>query len=197
MSVPRHQVLLRYIELLQRWNQSINLVGRADMPVLWQRHIADSLQLGSVCGPLPARAIDMGSGAGFPGLILAIQFGLPVALIEEDQRKAAFLREAARVTGAPVTVHAEKIERAAVPPAPLVIARGLAPLPRLLEYAERLLEPGGVCWFPKTRNVDTELAEAARQWTMRVERVPSLTDANGVILRIREIKRVGSRSDIA
>jgi 16S rRNA (guanine527-N7)-methyltransferase len=193
MSEPFQQSLRRYVELLQRWNKSINLVSRADMPLLWQRHIADSLQLGSPFGPLPSRAIDLGSGAGLPGMILAIRFRLPVALIEEDQRKAAFLREAARVTGAPVTVHAEAIERTTVPPAPLVVARGLAPVARLLGYAERLLEPGGECWFPKSRAVDAELAEAALYWTMKVERVPSLTDVNGIVLRLSEIARVGDR----
>jgi 16S rRNA (guanine527-N7)-methyltransferase len=190
MSLPRHEALSRFAELLARWNTTINLVSRGDLPVLWRRHIADSLQLGSLCGPLPACAIDLGSGAGFPGLILAIQFALPVALVEEDQRKAAFLREAARVTGAPVTVHADKIERVTLPPAPLVIARGLAPVSRLLAHAERLLEPGGECWFPKTRAVEAELAEAGRQWSMQVQRVPSLTDASGVILRISGVRRV-------
>jgi 16S rRNA (guanine527-N7)-methyltransferase len=124
-------------------------------------------------------------------LILAIQFGLPVALVEEDQRKAAFLREAARVTQAPVTVHAEKIEQVRLAPAPLVIARGLASVDRLLDYAARLVAPGGECWFPKTRAVDAELADASRHWTMRVDRVPSLTNLSGVILRISEINRRG------
>lgn len=179
-----------FVALLLRWNRSINLIGRGDIPMLWHRHLADSLQLGSICGALPERAIDMGSGAGFPGLILAIQFGLPVALIEEDQRKVAFLREAARVTGAPVSVHATNIETATVLPAPLVMARALAPVSRLLDYAVPLLEPGGVCWFLKTRSVDPELEEASRRWRMRVERIPSLTAANGLVLRLSDIMRV-------
>jgi 16S rRNA (guanine527-N7)-methyltransferase len=189
MFPPPHQALSRFAELLERWNTTINLVSPGDMPVLWRRHIADSLQLGSLCGPMPGRAIDLGSGSGFPGLILAIQFGLPVALVEEDQRKAAFLREAVRVTGAPATVHADKIERVSLPPAPLVIARALAPVSRLLAHAERLLAAEGECWFPKTRSVEAELAEAARNWSMQVQRVPSLTDASGVILRISAIRR--------
>jgi 16S rRNA (guanine527-N7)-methyltransferase len=189
MFPPPHQALSRFAELLERWNTTINLVSPGDMPVFWRRHIADSLQLGSLCGPLPGRAIDLGSGSGFPGLILAIQFGLPVALVEEDQRKAAFLREAVRVTGAPATVHADKIERVSLPPAPLVIARALAPVSRLLAHAERLLAAEGECWFPKTRSVEAELAEAARNWSMQVQRVPSLTDASGVILRISAIRR--------
>ena len=100
--------------MLRKWNATINLVSAADLPLLWPRHIEDSLQLGTIAGPLPPRAIDLGSGAGFPGLILAIAFGIEVDLIEQDQRKAAFLREAMMVTGAHAHVHAMKIERANV-----------------------------------------------------------------------------------
>jgi 16S rRNA (guanine527-N7)-methyltransferase len=188
-ALPQDAALARYVALLLRWNRSINLIGRADERLVWQRHIADSLQLGRLRAPLPARAIDLGSGAGFPGLVLAIRFRLPVALIEEDQRKAAFLREAVRITEAPATVHAEAIERTTVPPAPLVMARALAPLPRLLDWAAPLLLPGGECWFPKGRSAEAELAEAERAWSMRVERVPSETDPEGVILRISDLVR--------
>ncbi len=176
-------------QTLERWNGAINLVSRRDLPHLRTRHIADSLQLGALPTPLPARAIDLGSGGGFPGLVLAIAYGMPVDLIEEDRRKCAFLREAARLTGAPATVHAERIERAVLTPAPLVTARALAPLVRLLDYAERLLAPGGECRFLKGREVDAELAEAERGWSMRVERFASRTDPSGVILRLSGIAR--------
>jgi len=192
LSVPAMSAFARlqtFMDLLLRWNASINLVSRGDIPHLWPRHVADSLQLGHLLGPLPERAIDLGSGGGFPGMVLAIAFNLPVDLIEEDQRKCAFLREAARITGAPATVHAVRIQKAAVPAAPLVIARGLAPVPRLLDLAAPLLSGDGQCWFPKTTSVDTELREAARHWTMTVERIASLTDANGVILRLSAIGR--------
>lgn len=186
--VPDHADRLRlYVEVLQRWNRAINLVGRRDMADVWERHIQDSLQLGTIGWPLPARAIDLGSGAGFPGLILSIAFGLPVDLIEEDQRKAAFLREAARVTGARAVVHAVKIEMAKIPPAPLVTARALAPLHRLLSYAAPLLTPEGECWFLKGTTVDAELAEAAAHWSMRVQKLPSRTAGGGVLLRVSEL----------
>jgi 16S rRNA (guanine527-N7)-methyltransferase len=180
-----------YEDLLRKWNATINLVSAADLPMLWPRHIEDSLQLGSIAGPLPSRAIDLGSGAGFPGLILAIAFGIAVDLIEQDQRKAAFLREAVSVTGAPARVHAVKIERAKVSPAPLVVSRALAPLPTLLRLAKPLLTDDGFCLFPKSRAVETEITEAERHWSMRVERLPSTTDANGVILRIGDLRPVG------
>lgn len=182
--------LQRYVELLRRWNRSINLVSARDIPGLWTRHIADSLQLATLWSRRPERAIDLGSGGGFPGLVLAIAYGVHFDLVEQDRGKAAFLREAARMTGAPVTVVATKIEDAAVPPAPLVTARGLAPLSRLLGYAENLLMPGGECLFLKSRGVEAEIAEAALEWTMRIERIPSRTDSSGVVLRVWDIARV-------
>jgi 16S rRNA (guanine527-N7)-methyltransferase len=182
--------LQRYMELLQRWNRSINLVSARDISVLWSRHVADSLQLGELWRKRPERAIDLGSGGGFPGLVLAIQYGVHFDLIEQDQGKAAFLREAARVTGAAVAVIATKIEAAAVARAPLVTARGLAPLPRLLGYAENLLTPDGECLFLKSRGVEAEIAEATRTWTMHIDQFPSHTDSNGVILRVSGIARV-------
>src|SRR5271154_6203871 len=108
VTFRQHPALTAYVDLLRKWNATINLVSAADLQLLWPRHIEDSLQLGSIAGPLPPRAIDMGSGAGFPGLVLAIAFGIEVDLIEQDQRKAAFLREAIMVTGARARVHAAK-----------------------------------------------------------------------------------------
>jgi 16S rRNA (guanine527-N7)-methyltransferase len=183
--------LAAYEALLRKWNATINLVSGTDLPLLWPRHIEDSLQLGSIAGPLPPRAIDLGSGAGFPGLILSIAFAIEVDLIEQDQRKAAFLREAVMVTGANARVHAMKIERVKLPPAPLVVSRALAPLPVLLRLAKPLLTDDGCCLFPKTRAVEPEITEAERLWSMRLERLPSMTDPNGVILRIGELRPIG------
>ncbi len=140
--------------------------------------------------PLPARAIDLGSGAGFPGLILALATGVPFDLIEADQRKATFLTEAARVTGAPVHVHATRIESAGLAPAPLVTARAVAPLSKLLALATPLLAPGGQCLFLKGANVQSELTHAASQWHMHVERVLSRTAPDACILRISNPSRV-------
>jgi 16S rRNA (guanine527-N7)-methyltransferase len=180
-----------YVDLLRKWNGTINLVSAADLPLLWPRHIKDSLQLGTIAGPLPSRAIDLGSGAGFPGLVLAIAFGIEVDLIEQDQRKAAFLREAVMVTGAPARVHAIRIERAKLSPAPLVVCRALAPLPMLLRLAKPLLADDGFCLFPKSRAAETEITEAERHWSMRIDRLPSLTDSSGMILRIGDLHPVG------
>jgi 16S rRNA (guanine527-N7)-methyltransferase len=178
------------VELLVRWNPTVNLVSPGDLPNLWDRHIADSLQLVPLIDPVPERAIDLGSGAGFPGLILAITTGIPFDLIEADQRKSAFLREAIRVTSAPARVHTTRIEAAAVAPAPLLTARALAPLPKLLPLAAPLLAPNGTCLFLKGANVQTELTDAAAGWHMRAENIPSRTSPGACILRITDLARV-------
>ncbi len=126
--------------LLLRWNGTINLIGRADADPesVWDRHVANSLRLLPLMPPGAMAATDLGSGAGLPGLVLAVATGVPFALVEADRRKAAFLAEAARVTAAPVTVHCARIEAVRLGPAPLVTARALASLPRLLGYAAPL-----------------------------------------------------------
>jgi len=181
--------LTLYQELLLRWNSRINLVSRADEGNLWRRHILDSLQLAALVPALTERAIDLGSGAGFPGLVLSICTGIPFDLIEADQRKCAFLREAARETGAPALVHAVRIEKALVHPATLVTARALAPLPVLLDLAYRFLLPGGVALFPKGADADRELTEAGTKWNMSVERFPSRTAAHATIIKLSEVAR--------
>jgi 16S rRNA (guanine527-N7)-methyltransferase len=190
LDPPVRAALDAYEALLRKWNATINLVSAADVPLLWPRHIEDSLQLGSIAGPLPPRAIDFGSGAGFPGLILAIAFGIEVELIEQDQRKAAFLREAVMVTGARARVHAMKIERVTLPPAPLIVCRALATLPVLLGWAKPLLTDDGFCLFAKTAAAEPEIAKAQRHWSMRIDRIPSRTDPNGVILRVSELRPI-------
>jgi 16S rRNA (guanine527-N7)-methyltransferase len=179
----------RFAALLLRWNSKVNLVARTDEPFLWVRHIADSLQLAPLMTPRPERAIDLGSGAGFPGLILALATGVLFDLIEADQRKAAFLREAARVTSAPVRIHPIRIEAAQLPPAPLITARAVAPLPKLLALAAPLLAPGGMCLFLKGANADAELTHAATQWQMQADGIPSRTAPGARILRITELSR--------
>lgn len=180
----------RFLTLVLAWNRTINLVGKQDEAQLRQRHLEDSLALLPHLPEGFERAIDLGSGGGFPGLVLAIATGRHFDLVEADQRKAAFLREAARITGAPASVHAVRIETARLPPAPLVTARALAPLPTLLAWAAPLLAPGGVCVFPKGRTAGEELTEARRQWHMRVEQWSNPLAPDARILRLSEISRV-------
>jgi 16S rRNA (guanine527-N7)-methyltransferase len=191
-EVPREtsEALDQFASLLLRWNRTVNLIAPGDESSLWQRHIADSLQLAPLMHPRPDRAIDLGSGAGFPGLILALTTGIQFELIEADQRKAAFLREAARITGAPVGVHASRIEATHLGPAPLITARALAPLPKLLALAAPLLAPGGTCLFLKGSSAQAELTATAAQWHMQVQCFPSQTAPNACILRISDLHRV-------
>jgi len=180
-----------FVDLLGFWQRRINLVASAEPDAVWRRHVLDSARLLTLLPAGCRTLVDLGSGAGFPGLVLAI-LGVPeVHLVEADRRKAAFLREAARVTGtAGVRVHARRIEDLEPFPADAVTARALAPLPRLLALAEPWLAAGAVGLFPKGREVEAELTEAARSWTMELERLPGAAAPEGCILRIREARRV-------
>jgi 16S rRNA (guanine527-N7)-methyltransferase len=181
--------LSAYVDLLQRWSGHLNLVGRSTLADPWRRHILDSAQLLPLVPAGATGLVDFGSGAGFPGLVLAI-LGVPgVELIEADSRKCAFLREAARVAAAAVEIHPRRIE--AVPPhvVAVVTARGLAPLDRLLTFAEPFLGPATLCLFPKGERVAEELTGARKAWNMAVAHYASLSDPRGVILRVSEITR--------
>ncbi|WP_254065723.1 16S rRNA (guanine(527)-N(7))-methyltransferase RsmG [Acidisoma sp. L85] len=192
-SVPMADSSLRariepLVDLVERWNDTIRLVSRRDIPELWRRHVEDSLQLLPFVPPEVRRAIDLGSGAGFPGLIVSVALGLHVDLVEADQRKAAFLREAIHRLGADATVHAERIEGLAIPPAELVTARALSALPQLCGYAAPLLAAGGLCLFLKGAGVEAEIQAAEAAWHMTVQSFPSRTDPSGRILAITDLR---------
>ena len=188
MSEARLRLL---VALVERWSPKINLVSRYDLPLLWERHVEDSLALAPLIPPGTAAAIDLGSGAGFPGLVLAIATGISFTLIESDARKAAFLQEAARLTAAPAAVVNARIETAGTTPAPLVTARALAPLARLIGLALPHLAPGGVCLFPKGQDAEAELTAARRVWQMEVERFAG-TGPQASILKVSNIRHVGA-----
>ena len=181
------------LDLLARWQPAINLVGRASLADPWRRHVLDSAQLTAHLPPDVGSLVDLGSGAGFPGMVLAIM-GMPnVRLVESDQRKAQFLREVARATGTQVVVQAERAERLAGPPAAVVTARALAPLPRLLPLVEPFLAADSVCLLLKGAAVSNELTEAARSWHMVAEMFPSLSAPAGIVLKLRGIGRACDR----
>jgi 16S rRNA (guanine527-N7)-methyltransferase len=182
----------RLKSLLLDWNRRINLVAERDEGAIERRHIMDSLQLWPLL-PVEGPLADLGSGAGFPGLVLALVAERPVHLIESNRRKAAFLIEASRILGlSHVQVHPMRIEAVPLSGMAVVTARALAPLSDLLPHAVRLLAPGGVAVSPKGRNAEAELTEAARHWTMRIERFQSRTDPEATILRLSDIRRVGA-----
>jgi 16S rRNA (guanine527-N7)-methyltransferase len=201
-GVPRETLegLMRYADLLVAWQARLNLIAPSTIPDLWRRHMLDSAQLlplieasGAVGPDRPL--IDLGSGAGFPGLVLAIMGVAPVILIESDAKKCAFLRESSRVSGrvAPESVDIIRDRTEKLPPRPagVVTARALAPLPQLLGLAEPFLTRDSICLFLKGQDVAVELTEATKYWNITAEQVPSKTDPTGTILCLRGVHRVG------
>ena len=177
-----------YVAQLRRWQPVKNLVGPGTLAEVWSRHVADALQL-LVLAPEARTWLDLGSGAGIPGLILAIAGaprGIRVDLVESNARKSAFLTETARLTGAPARVRNARIEAVVAEYAgvDVVCARALAPLERLLEWTAPLLKTGTTGLFPKGREVRAELTRAAARWTVGHDLVPSRTDADARIVRI-------------
>jgi 16S rRNA (guanine527-N7)-methyltransferase len=185
--------LREFVALLLHWQTRINLIGPSTIGQVWHRHIADSLQLLPFLPPPPAAILDLGSGAGFPGLALALAKSFEAHLVESNSKKTAFLREAIRHTGVSAIVHERRIEtvnHAMVPDRiAAVTARALSPLPQLLDYAEPWLTEGVPGYFHKGQHVDVELTEAAKSWKLTYVKHPSLTDPKAVILEIREALR--------
>lgn len=183
-------LLAAYEATLRKWQPKINLVGPSTLPDAWRRHFLDSAQLYPLIPESARVLVDLGSGAGFPGLVLAIM-GVPeVHLVESDARKCAFLREAARAANAKVTVHNKRIEAVTGVEADVVTARALAPLNDLLAWAHPFIGNRGVAVFPKGQNVAEELTDTTKYWKMRTERFDSRTDPTGTILRVSGIDRV-------
>ena len=181
------QRLESYVALLDKWNRRINLVSRAGMADVWRRHILDSAQILRYLPPRCRRLVDLGSGAGFPGLVLAI-FGVHgVELIESDGRKCAFLAEAARLAGVSVIIHNQRIEEMAPSPADVITARACASLEKLCHYAARFWAPHTCLIALKGTHIDEELPEATKCWSMQAERHPSLTDPKATVICIRQL----------
>lgn len=195
MDVSRETLmrLAAYVDLLVKWQRAVNLVGPSTLNDVWRRHILDSLQLMPYSPEQTASALDLGSGAGLPGLILAIAGVKGMTLVESDARKVAFLREAARVTETELEVFHGRIEALPARKADLVTARALTSVSGLLGYTWPYLKPDGRCLFLKGRGVDDELKEAESLWEMRVTKYPSRTAPDGVILQLEGIHRVGHR----
>lgn len=179
-----------YHALLLKWQPKINLVGPATVADAWRRHFLDSAQLSSLLPEGTRRIADLGSGAGFPGLVLAAMGAGEVHLVESDVRKCAFLREAAREMAVDVKVHNKRIEAAGALGVDVVTARALAPIADLLRLGAPLLREGGGFLFLKGRNVDAELTEATKYWIMAVQRTPSRSDEEGCILRLSDVRPV-------
>lgn len=196
-DVPRETMdkLKAYVDLTLKWTPKINLIGKSTIPHIWSRHIADSLQIVELADENTKTWMDIGSGAGFPGLVAAIVLEKKnpecrVTLVDSDVRKCLFLRTVVRELGLNVDVISERIQNLETSPSEVLSARALAPLGDLLTMVEGLLSPKGVCLFLKGGDVDSELTAASGSWKMTTEQIPSATDPNGVILRIGDLARV-------
>jgi 16S rRNA (guanine527-N7)-methyltransferase len=175
--------LERYVALLRKWQPAINLVGTRTLADVWRRHMLDSAQLAKLASG--GRWIDLGSGAGFPGMVLAIMGVGAVHLAESDQRKAAFLSTVAHETGAKAVIRMGRIEAMRPEIFEVVTARAVAPLADLLRLAQHFVGENTVCLFPKGQDIDAELTEAAKCWKFDHELVPSRTDPRGSIAIVR------------
>jgi 16S rRNA (guanine527-N7)-methyltransferase len=179
--------LIAYCHQIERWNKTINLVSKSSVPLIWQRHVLDSAQI----YPMGQDGLwlDIGSGGGLPGIVMAIMGAPDVILVESDQRKATFLRETVRILGLNCRVMNSRIE--SLPPigAKTLSARALAPLTDLLIYAKLHLSPGGVAVFQKGRTAQDEVAEALMSWRFDCQINPSRTDPESAILVLQNIEK--------
>lgn len=181
--------LEQYIDLLKHWQRAINLVGADTLKDPWRRHLLDSAQLVNYLPVHPAMILDLGSGAGLPGLILGILGAHNIHLVESDQRKAQFLKEASRRLEIDTTVHAHRIEDLKPIKPAVITARALAPLPRLLDLASPFLKDNTICLFLKGKHWKDELTLARKSWMMSHQLFPSLSDPAASVLKLREIER--------
>jgi 16S rRNA (guanine527-N7)-methyltransferase len=184
----------RFVALLLKWQQTTNLIAASTVPIVWTRHIADSLQLLDLA-PQAKTWVDVGTGGGFPGLVIACALcgeeGREVHLVEGSTKKAAFLREAVAATEAPARVHAVRMENFVetfAGKADIVTARAVSPLSSLLGQCWPLLKHGTLGVFPKGQDVDAELTEAAKCWKMEADLVPSRTDPRARIVMVRALE---------
>lgn len=188
VSHETRQKLTRYAELLLEWNERFNLVADSTLPDLWTRHFLDSAQLYPLLPPQARSLVDLGSGAGFPGLVLAIM-GVPeVHLIESIGKKASFLEAVTTELAPNAVVHRARIETVRTIHADVVTARALSSLPDLLSLSAPFMKKGSVGFYLKGEKADAELTEARKYWTFEAEKKDSLSSASGKILIIRELK---------
>jgi 16S rRNA (guanine527-N7)-methyltransferase len=194
-----HEVLAkldRYAELLAEWNQRFNLVAPSTIPHIWSRHFLDSCQLLPLIPETHRILVDLGSGAGFPGLVLAILGVSEVHLVESTGKKAEFLRLVAKTLGLNAVIHQSRAENLRGLKADIITARALAPLNELLPLAVPLMKKDSLCLFLKGQKAEAELTEAKKSWMFDCTRTQSLSDSSGTILAIRNIRKNASRKPL-
>ncbi len=181
--------LIAYYDLLVKWQAKVNLVGPDTIGDAWSRHFLDSLQLLPLLPSLDITLMDIGSGAGFPGMVLAVCGVRDVHLVESDQKKIIFLREVSRVTDTKVTLHAKRVEHVKHEKVDVITSRACSDLDTLLTYSSPNVSHETICLFPKGRNYTTEVNDALKHWQFEHIVVPSVTDTQGVVLKIKDLRR--------
>jgi len=194
VSRETFEKLEAFTQLVLKWNRKINLIGRSTADQVWKRHIADGLQLTELAYP-NSTWVDLGSGAGIPGLIIAAKKAETakspdITLVESDERKCIFLAAAAREMDLTVDIQQRRIEEPTSKRYDVVSARALAPLDQLLTYAEPYLSDNGICLFPKGEKADSELTQARESFHISMTKIQSVTDSSASILRVQEFSRV-------
>ena len=182
----------RFVQLVTKWNPAINLVAKNSLADVWVRHIKDSVQLIPLA-PIERAWIDLGSGGGFPGIVVSVILKeiapeTCMYLVESDARKAAFLREASRTLRINCQVINQRIEEINLPPAPVISARALAHLDKLLHISERIIDSDGVCLFMKGKSYQDEVRLARESWNFDCEVIQSTTSAEAAVLKVRNIE---------
>jgi len=182
--------LKRYVGVLTEWNAQHNLVSAGSLADVWRRHVWDCAQLVRYVPDEAKTLADMGAGAGFPGLVLAelLREKVQVTLFEATAKKARFLEAAAAAMQLKVIVRNLRIEDAPAQKFDVITARAMAPLPKLLSYAQKFVGKDSVCLFPKGQNVESELTEAKKNWKLKVRKHQSLSDPSGTVLEVRELQ---------
>jgi 16S rRNA (guanine527-N7)-methyltransferase len=196
VSRESHERLTILVALLLDWQKHINLISPATIPDVWNRHVIDSVQLLSLIPAGVTAIADLGSGAGFPGLVLAATHPATVHMFESNGKKAAFLSEALRQMKCAGVVHRDRLEplqaSAHMPNVQVVTARAFAPMPLLLSLAEPFMRKGAIALFHKGQDVAAELEEAAKSWQVVYKKHPSEIDSLSVIVEVKELTRVQS-----
>lgn len=182
--------LTLYYDLLVKWQSKVNLVGPDTIADAWKRHFLDSLQLAYFIENRDGIIVDIGTGAGFPGLVLAIA-GYDVHLIESDTKKVSFLKEVARITHTNVAIHHNRVENISIDNVSVIVSRACAPLEKLFSYSEKFVSHGTICLFHKGKNYSKDIEDANSHWQFDVAALPSVTDVEGVILKVENLRKRG------
>ena len=195
VSRETYQSLQAFGELVEKWNRAINLVSKSTVEDLWSRHIVDSAQLFPLTEPGVRHWVDVGSGGGFPGIVVAVLAkelypDLRFTLVEVDQRKSAFLRDACRKLGLEAVVLSERIENIVPLEADVLSARALAPLSGLMKIADLHMTPGGTALFLKGSHYEAEVEVARNDWAFDLTAIPSVTGSESAVLQVKRIKHV-------